>query len=144
MLAECVTCGAPGMVAVAQVTLNRLDMRFNGRASIHDVVYDKAQFSWTLDPAPNLPAKGSKAWKSGFGLAHAALTGRLSGDLLAVQYLITKDADHYYAFDVIKTPGWGRRHGNLEVVPMENTLEVELYHRFFRKKGSATVELASN
>jgi hypothetical protein len=135
MIGECHICGVNGMVAVAQVTLNRTEQRFNGKASINAVVFDRSQFSWTLWNEKRWPSKKHAGWISNYVLAGAVLTDQLSAEELAIQYWIGRDASYYYAFDVIATPYWGKRGGKLEVVPMANTLEVELRHRFFREKG---------
>lgn len=133
VLGECHICGPRGMVAVAQVTLNRVEEAFNDKASIHAVVWDENQFSWTRSEMRK-PVTDGRVWAHGVHLAKAVQQDRVSGDLLAVRYLVTKNALYYYAFDVMATPKWGKRGGKLEVVPMPNTLEVELRHRFFRER----------
>lgn len=143
LIGECAVCGENGMVAVAQVSLNRLDQRFNGKATLPAVIFDRAQFSWTLADESLWPNESRRGWKKANVLSGAILTDQLSGELLAVQYLVTRDATYYYAPDVIKTPYWGKRGGALEVVPMSNTKEVALWHRFYREKGVSLPAVAS-
>ena len=133
LLGECQVCGEKGMVAVGQVTLNRLKARFNGKSSLNAVVYDHAEFSWTLKGQRKPPQQG-KAYVQARQLAEALVQGNLSGEALAVQYAVTNRAMYYYAPDVIPTPKWGNRKGKLVPVAMENRKEVELYHRFFEYK----------
>lgn len=127
MRGECSVCGPWGEIAVSQVVLNRMDAQFNRKRTVHDVVYDSNQFSWVDNNVVQLRPQEVT-------LAQRVLMGMLSGNELAVQYLITSDATYYYAPDVIKTPKWGLRGGKLEPVPMLNSIEVELRHRFFREK----------
>ncbi|RYG58205.1 MAG: hypothetical protein EON60_13645, partial [Alphaproteobacteria bacterium] len=85
MLGECAICGPRGMVATAQVALNRLDQRFNGKSTLHAVIFDRNQFSWTRDEEARWPHKGLRNWRKADVLSGAILTDQLSGDLLAVQ-----------------------------------------------------------
>lgn len=131
MLGECLMCGRPGMVAVAQVTRNRLDQRFNSKKDLYSVVYDRNQFSWTR-PEMGKPVSKGTIYANARTLAEKFLNGNLSGKLLAVQYLVGLDANHYYAPDVIATPSWGgRKNRKLITVRMENHKEIELFHRFY-------------
>lgn len=130
MLGECQMCGTPGMVAVAQVSRNRLDQRFNGKRDLHGVIFDRNQFSWTR-PEMGKPSSKGKAYADARALAERFLNGKLSGHLLAVQYLVGREANHYYAPDVIATPSWGGRKGKLVAVRMENRKEIALFHRFY-------------
>lgn len=144
LFGECGYCTTLGRVAVAQVTLNRRDGSYRGKKTLHDVVYDADQFSWTKTGMnPYIPALRSAEWMQGENLARLMIKGQLSGDALAIQYMVTSEATHYYAFDVIKTPNWGKRNGDLEVVAMSNVVEVDLRHRFFKAKpkGKDTIGL---
>lgn len=62
-----------GQVAVAQVTINRMlhDKQF--KTSICGVVYERAQFSWTLDKRKKI--KDSPAWRYTLALAQSVLDG---------------------------------------------------------------------
>jgi rare lipoprotein A len=147
MLGECQVCGTKGMVATSAVALNRLAVRFNGKSSLHDVVYDHGEFSWTLK-GQRKPPKSGKAYAQSRALAVEILTDNLSGDLLAVRYAVTNRALYYYAPDVIPTPKWGSRTGKLVPVAMENRKEVALFHRFFeykpKKQDAIATLLAQN
>jgi spore germination cell wall hydrolase CwlJ-like protein len=60
-----------GQIAVAQVTLNRVQSpRYHN--SVCGVVYAYRQFSWTLDKSKKI--KDRKAWKASVDLATAVLT----------------------------------------------------------------------
>jgi spore germination cell wall hydrolase CwlJ-like protein len=129
---ECGICTPEGMVAVAQVTLNRVNVHYRKKTTIHDVVYDGSdtispQFSWTNNP--------KAADKEQLAMAQVISQGmgqdRLSGNLLATQYVVTKDALNYFQPEIVY-PGWAKRGRGLELVPMSNTLEVMLMHRFLR------------
>lgn len=134
MLGECYLGKAMCMVASSQVALNRLHQRWNGKKTLHNVILDPNQFSWTRPEMPKPPTGGSDYVQVRKTLAEPFLNDRLSGELLGVQYAITKAANHYYAFDVMKTPKWGHRKGKLTPVPMENLKEIDLYHRFFKSR----------
>lgn len=131
MLGECGNCGMLGMVAVAQVTQNRVEMRYNGQRTIHGVVYDKNQFNWTvLNPTLKAAQPNRKMAQK---LAADFMQGRLSGNALAVQYVLGKQAVNFYAPALIANPGWERR-GRLEKVPMSHKLQAELRHSFYRTR----------
>jgi spore germination cell wall hydrolase CwlJ-like protein len=61
-----------GKYAVAQVTLNRLKSGKWGN-SICEVVYSKAQFSWTLKKTLEIPS--GNAWADSQWIAHRVLSG---------------------------------------------------------------------
>lgn len=62
-----------GQVAVAQVTLNRMQHDTKFKSSICGVVYEKAQFSWTLNKVRSI--KELQAWEQSKKLAKAVLDG---------------------------------------------------------------------
>lgn len=62
-----------GQIAVAQVTLNRAKHPSTFRSSICGVVYEKAQFSWTLDKTKKI--KDYKTWQKTVALAESILQG---------------------------------------------------------------------
>ena len=82
-----------GKYSVAQVTLNRLKSGRWGR-TICEVVYSKAQFSWTLKK--KLPKPSGQAWDDSRWIAHRALRGDQVPSL--------KTAMFYHA-DYVK-PAW--------------------------------------
>lgn len=132
LLGECGNCGVPGMVAVAQVTQNRADLAFNNKRTLDAVVHDHAQFSWVrLNPSLRsaMPARAQAR-----ELAALFMLDRLSGDALAVQYLVGDRATHYYAFGLMNTPAWGKS-ARMEQVRMSKNVEALLRHRFYRLKA---------
>lgn len=62
-----------GQIAVAQVTINRMLHNKHFKSSICGVVYEKAQFSWTLDK-PKRIRDGAK-WRQTVALARSVLDG---------------------------------------------------------------------
>lgn len=63
-----------GKVAVAQVTLNRARSTQYSN-TVCGVVYQHAQFSWTLDRTKRI--REDDAWQEANKIAHAVLSGRL-------------------------------------------------------------------
>ena len=63
-----------GKVAVAQVTLNRVRSR-EYQNTVCGVVYQRAQFSWTLDHTKRV--RDTKAWHEANLIAHGVLSGRI-------------------------------------------------------------------
>ena len=63
-----------GKVAVAQVTLNRVRSAQYSN-TVCGVVYQHAQFSWTLDRTKRI--REDDAWQEANKIAHAVLSGRL-------------------------------------------------------------------
>lgn len=63
-----------GQVAVAQVTLNRVRSR-EYQNTVCGVVYQRAQFSWTLDHTKRV--RDTKAWHEANLIAHGVLSGRI-------------------------------------------------------------------
>lgn len=82
-----------GMLAVGQVTLNRVNSRY-WKNSICEVVYEgshkpfKCQFSWTCDKKPDKIDKSSKAWQLS---KHAAVA------ILEQKVDVVGDATHFHA-----------------------------------------------
>lgn len=85
-----------GQEAVALVTLNRLDED----ESVCDVVYEKAQFSWTLfKKIRNSKIRNLKAYNQAKAIAKKAIEGRIDD--------FTNGATHYYAYKQV-TPKWSK------------------------------------
>ena len=61
-----------GIIAVAQVTLNRVTHRTEFQSSICQVVYAKHQFSWTMEP--HREPRG-EAWHEAQAIAKAVIIG---------------------------------------------------------------------
>lgn len=130
VLSEAEEYGPLAYVPVVQTTLNRLAVSYRGQTTLKGVIYDPWQFSWT---APKYRVahspKGSAAWAMAERVVNAALTDRLSGDYLAVQYM-TQKCVIYYDAKYIKAPEWGRfkrdtlQNKEFVLIEMPNTLEV--------------------
>jgi N-acetylmuramoyl-L-alanine amidase len=88
----------PGQLAVAYVTLNRVEDDRWG-STICDVVSQPKQFSWTAGEAPKSVTE-PHAYETAVVVALMAMTG-LTGDP-------TQSATHYYAHDKV-TPSWSKR-----------------------------------
>lgn len=85
-----------GKIAVGQVTLNRVkDGRWGD--SVCEVVYSKAQFSWTLFSKKRNETPEGPLWEESVRVAHDVMRGTHHVDL--------KDALFYHT-DYIKTPKW--------------------------------------
>jgi spore germination cell wall hydrolase CwlJ-like protein len=83
-----------GKFAVGQVTLNRLKTGFWGK-TVCNVVYSKAQFSWTLKK--KLPKPDAQVWAESEEIARRVLTGhRIRG--------LQKSL--YYHATYIRNPNW--------------------------------------
>lgn len=85
-----------GKLAVGQVTLNRVKTGRWGD-SICDVVYAKAQFSWTLDPEKRKEKPKGELWDESKEAAREILHGR------KLKYF---EEAKFYHTDYIKTPFW--------------------------------------
>lgn len=64
-----------GKVAVAQVTVNRVQHETNFKSTICGVVYESKQFSWTLESPKSI--KDKQAWEESLAIAKAVISGRL-------------------------------------------------------------------
>jgi len=62
-----------GQIAVAQVTINRANHFTQFKSSICGVVYEKAQFSWTLDKHKKI--RDYAKWRQVQALARSVLDG---------------------------------------------------------------------
>lgn len=86
-----------GMIAVAQITLNRVDLRYRGQKTVCRVVYDPRQFSWTQHIAKHQKTPTGASWSTATLAAQKAVEGvRIAG---------LEDSLHYHA-DWIPHPGW--------------------------------------
>lgn len=132
MMGECASCKVYGRVAVAQVTLNRVEYGYRGQKTIHGVVYDSKQFSWSANPPRHVTNTGSRTWQATHRLAEVVLEGQTSGNLLGTQYLLA-DAVSYYQKNLIKRPGWAHPGNGLQLIPIMNTVENEAFggHSFY-------------
>lgn len=88
-----------GKIAVAQVTLNRLNQGTWGK-DVCKVVYSKAQFSWTLDKKKRTAQPKGELWDQSVAVAKEfAVKGtRVKG---------LEDSTHYHA-EYIRDPMWAK------------------------------------
>lgn len=86
-----------GMIAVAQVTLNRLDARYHGQGTLCRVVYDAHQFSWTRSITKRKETPTGAPWSTATLAAQKAVEG--------VRIVGLENALHYHA-DWIPHPRW--------------------------------------
>ena len=85
------------MIAVAQVTLNRLDVHYRGQGTLCRVVYDAHQFSWTRSITKRRETPTGASWSTASLAAQKAVEGvRIAG---------LENALHYHA-DWIPHPRW--------------------------------------
>jgi N-acetylmuramoyl-L-alanine amidase len=89
-----------GQIAVAQVVVNRVKLS-NFKKSICAVVFEKNQFSWTLNK--RLMVKDQKAWDTSLAIAKAVLTNSIR--------IPNFTATHYHTRQV--NPRWNR---NMEIL----------------------------
>lgn len=86
-----------GMIAVAQVTLNRLDVNYRGQRTLCNIVYDTHQFSWTRSTKQHRKTPTGDSWGQAVLAAQKAVEGlRIAG---------LEDSLHYHA-DWIPHPSW--------------------------------------
>lgn len=76
-----------GKVAVAQVTINRVQHDTSFKSTICGVVYEKKQFSWTAD---KLSVKDKAAWNEAMIIAKAVVDGSLRLPNFDALYFHTK------------------------------------------------------
>lgn len=88
-----------GMIAVGQVTLNRVSTGRWGD-SICEVVYAYKQFSWTLEPAKLEEKPSGPLWEASLAAASKVFAGKR---VKAV------GSSLFYHTDYIKTPKWADR-----------------------------------
>lgn len=89
-----------GQVAVAMVTLNRVK---SGKYpnTICAVVYQKAQFSWTLGKRKRV--KDWKAYNTVLALTHNILRGKIKHDITkGATFYHTKQVKPYWSYDMKK------------------------------------------
>ena len=126
LIAECGNCSSLGMLGVARVTLNRVDMGFMGASNVRDVVYAPNQFSW-VKHGP-FPSPSHANWQTARELAEASLTDDVSGDGLGLFYRLGRESDHYYAAS-IKRPAWA---AGMNRIAFATPFEREtLRHRYY-------------
>lgn len=83
-----------GKVSVAHVILNRVkDKRWGD--SIEEVVYQPAQFSYTLEKQRNTPSK--KDWKNGYLIAFEVLNDLVESPVEEATHYHTKEVRPYWA-----------------------------------------------
>ena len=85
-----------GKIAVAQVTLNRLKTKRWGN-TLCDVVYAKAQFSWTLDKKKKWSKPKGKLWDESVAVANEFVNGKRIKGL---------EKSKFYHTDYIDQPYW--------------------------------------
>jgi len=83
-----------GQIAVAQVTLNRLNSGSFG-SSICKVVYAYKQFSWTLNSSRKV--KSNKEWEGSVAVATAVLKGSVHLPKFNALYFHTRQVKPYWA-----------------------------------------------
>lgn len=88
-----------GKIAVAQITLNRVN---DGRwgTKICDVVYAKAQFSWTLKKELRWAQPKGKLWDESMKIAEEFVKGKRVEGL---------ENSHFYHADYISKPAWAKK-----------------------------------
>lgn len=89
-----------GMMAIAQVTLNRLDAQWRGKKTLCQVVYDPNQFSWTRSAKKRNQKPTGASWRMAIQAAQKAVQGWRIARL--------EHALHYHA-DWIPHPKWSLR-----------------------------------
>lgn len=89
-----------GKIAVAQVTLNRLQSRRWGN-NLCNVVYSDSQFSWTLDSSKRNRNAQGKNWEASRVAMEAFLRGFRAENL--------QDSLHYHATWMPQKPQWAKR-----------------------------------
>lgn len=82
-----------GKIAVAQVTLNRVNHKTEFHSTICGVVYANKQFSWT---ANKLSIRDSQAWAESLKIAQAVLHGSLRLSNFDALYFHTKQVKPYW------------------------------------------------
>jgi spore germination cell wall hydrolase CwlJ-like protein len=110
----------PGKIAVGNVTINRLKTGYWGN-TICDVVYSKAQFSWTLKK--KLPKPNDRVWDESVVAARDVLNGF---QVRGVQKSL------FYHADYIKVPHWAD--------PIHNVGQIGK-HIFYNKAKGSTLEI---
>lgn len=83
-----------GQIAVAQVTINRLN-NGNFGSSICKVVYARKQFSWTLNSSRKV--KNNKEWQGSIAIATAVLKGSVRLPIFNALYFHTRQIKPYWA-----------------------------------------------
>lgn len=76
-----------GKIAVAQVTVNRVQHETNFKSTICGVVYEKKQFSWTSE---KVFVRDEKAWEEAKQIASAVVAGTLRLHNFDALYFHTK------------------------------------------------------
>lgn len=140
MYFEAADGGTAGMMAVARITLNLVQRCLKGKCTINKVVYNGAEFSWTiLKKPPSYPNRKEKA--RALNMAERFLAGMISGNDLAATYLVGPHATEYYAHRLIVPPSWAvQANGEYCWVPMEKAAEDSFGHRFFRPASNGPCE----
>ena len=88
----------PGKIAVAQVTLNRLQTKRWGN-SICSVVYAKAQFSWTLEKKKRWSKPKGELWNQSVAVANEFVQGKRVKGI---------EKSKFYHTDYIRKPTWAK------------------------------------
>ena len=87
-----------GKLAVAQVTLNRLRTKRWGE-TICEVVYAKAQFSWTLEKKKRWAQPKGKLWEESVAVAEEFVSGQRVKGI---------EKSKFYHTDYIRQPYWAK------------------------------------
>ena len=88
--------GFTGMVGVAQVTLNRHHVRYRGKSTLCQIIFDRGQFSWTRKPKHIIQ---SKAWNKAQQVATQVAEGlRIRG---------LENALYFHKHN--RTPRWSKK-----------------------------------
>lgn len=127
-------------LAVAVATVNRVAHRYRKAQSVHQVVYQRAQYSWTMERGLTSPTAAQLKALEAF--AERYLAGRISGQLLAIRYMLG-EADIYYAHRLIPEPSswdigekyqqvWTPALPDANGTHVQHALDDVLGHRFYR------------
>ena len=83
-----------GQIAIAQVTLNRVNSG-NFQSTVCGVVYAPSQFSWTLNKTKRI--RDTKAWQIALEISRAVLTQTVILPNFSATYFHTKRVKPYWA-----------------------------------------------
>ena len=103
--------GLAGMVGVAQITINRVDIQHRGKKTLCEVVHDPNQFSWTTNKKGKVLDKSS--WQQSLYIAQLVILG--------IRIKEIDDSIYFYS-NKIKPPKWTKH------FPFNNQIGQHKYH----------------